>query len=465
MTDSALSQPDERPLRFLATVGIFLGFSLCLHLAAIVYAAFGDMLPAATCFLCGQFFLGLSILRLVDGAWVFQDIRFLFLVFFFLYGGTLPVVVMLGLGGEIGGIAGAALMYATAMLGFNVVQWWYKYPWHDVPESVFATIRPSFANAVLVFLGFAWVAYYAASRGVQFSVTIDRSQVRFIGTQAWVVSMFVVNGFVMYMMAGWGQLSRKARVILVASVTAFVVLQLFLGNRRDFMPMFIFLAGIAATKRHAIVRTGTLVLASVAFAILTVLGMLRQIIANPMLLASNLSDLLVTQNEFVSPIQTLMYYVQRTRPLRLGWTYIAAPSLFIPRVFWPEKPESLSFQFMREAFGTVGLMGYAYTPVTEAFINFGWVGPFIVFTVLSLGMIKLVKRADAHPGLYFICFSLVVDFNRGDFGGLFYSVVCVGAAFWLMGLVSRLRWVPSAWRSTWQPPAEPFTSRNAAPGF
>jgi hypothetical protein len=139
-------------------VGIFLGLSLCLHLAAIVYWAFGDTLPAATCFLTGQFFLGLSILRLIDGAWVFQDIRLFFLVFFFLYGATLPLVVVFGWQGEINGIAGAAFMYATGMFGFNVVQWWYKWPWHDVPATVFSRIRPSFANAVLVFLAFGWVA-------------------------------------------------------------------------------------------------------------------------------------------------------------------------------------------------------------------------------------------------------------------------------------------------------------------
>ena len=231
-------------------------------------------------------------------------------------------------------------------------------------------------------------------------------------------------------------------------MTAFILLQLSLGNRRDFMPMFIFLAGVVATRRHAVVRAGTVALAGVAFTVLTILGVLRQVIENPMLLASNLSDLLVTQNEFVSPIQTLIHYVQKGRPLRLGWTYISAPSLLIPRVFWPEKPESLSLQFMRDAFGTIDMMGYAYTPVTEAFINFGWVGPFIFFALLSIAMTKLVKHAVAHTGFYFICFSLVVDFNRGDVGGLFYSVVCVGAAFWLMGLLSRLRWVPSRWRST-----------------
>lgn len=465
MTASSISAPDVRPLRFPGMVGIWLGFSLCLHLAAVVSVAFGDTLPAATFFLCGQFLLGLAILRLVDGAWVFQDIRLLFLVFFFLYGATLPLIVVSGLGGDANGLAGAACMYATGMLAFNLVQWWFKQPWHDIPAEVFARIRPSFANAVLVFIGFAWVLFYAASRGIQFSFTIDRSQVRFIGTQAWVVSMFVVNGFVMYMLVGWPQLRHKARVILVVSITAFILLQLSLGNRRDFLPMFIFLAGIVATRRHAIVRFGTIVLAAVAFIGLTLLGLLRQVIAFPALLSANPIQLLVTQNEFVSPIQTLMFYVIKNRPLRLGFTYVAAPGLFIPRAWWPEKPESLSLQFMRDAFGTVNVMGYAYTPVTEAFVNFGWVGPFIFYAVLSIALVKLVKHADAHPGFYFICFSMVVDFNRGDVGGTLYSIVFLYGAFKTMDILSRLRWAPKRWRQTWQPAVESGTGPGAAPGY
>jgi hypothetical protein len=465
MTDSVLGAGEVRLRRFPGMVGVFLGFSLCLHLAVVVYAGFGDMLPAATCFLGGQFLLGLSILRLTDGVWVFQDIRFFFLVFFFLYGATLPLVVVSGLAGEPRGLAGAALMYGTGMLGFNAVQWWYRQPWHDIPRDVFARVRPSFANAVLVFLGFAWVAYYAVSRGIEFSLTIDRSQVRFIGTQTWVVSMFVVNGLVMYMFAGWPQLSRKARVLLVVSVTAFILVQLFLGNRRDFLPMLIFLAGVVATRRHAVVRLGTVILGAISFAVLTLVGVLRQVIETPWLLAGNLTDMLVTQNEFVSPIQTLIFYVTKARPLRLGWTYLSAPSLFIPRAFWPEKPESLSLQFMRDAFGTIGMMGYAYTPVTEAFLNFGWVGPFVFHVLLSIAMVKLVKHADAHPGLYFVCFSLVVDFNRGDFGGTLYGLLIVGAAYWTMGILSRLRWAPGRLRATWQPPLEPVGADSVSPGY
>lgn len=151
---------------------------------------------------------------------------------------------------------------------------------------------------------------------------------------------------------------------------------------------------------------------------------------------------LVTQNEFVSPIQTLIHYMANPRELRLGSTYVSAPLLFIPRAIWPEKPESLSLQFMRDAFGAIDMMGYAYTPVTEAVLNFGWVGPAFFFAILSVLMVKLVKNADVQPGLYFICFALIIDFNRGDIGGTFYAIVCVGAAFWFMNLVSRLRWAP-----------------------
>jgi hypothetical protein len=459
MTDSVLSESEivaafeAKPHRFPSVAGIFLGASLCLHLAALVYLVFGNTLPAATCFICGQFLAGISIIRLVDGAFVFQDIRLFFLIFFFLYGATLPLLVALKLAGGTPGMDGAAFMYGTAIFAFNVVQWWYRQPWHDIPKEVFARYRPSFANAVAVFLGFAAVLGYALWRGITFSLTIDRGRVNFLGTQTWVVLMFVVNGLMMYMILGWRQLTKQARTVLVASMTAFIALQISMGNRRDFLPMFIMLAGVVAARRHAIIRVRTIIIGLFLFAALTILGVLRQVINSPMLLASDPVTLLVTQNEFVSPIQTLMYYVAKPHALRLGSTYFTAPLLFIPRVFWPDKPESLSLQYMRDAFGTIQMMGYAYTPVTEAVLNFGFVGPFIVFGILSILMVKLVKNADMRPGFYFICFALVVDFNRGDVGGLFYSIVCMGAAFWFMSIVSRMRWAPKAIRDTW--PASP----------
>lgn len=454
MTDTALQAPDSRmvvpsgALRFPGVVGIFLGASLCLHLAAVVYYAFSAPLQAAVCALCGQFLLGLSILRLVDGAFVFQDIRLFFLIVFFLYGATLPLVIVFSVQGGVAGMAGAAFMYATGIFSFNFVQWWYRQPWHDVPKDAFQTYRPSFANAAVVFLCFVWIIYYLTSRGTVLGLGIDRARAGWIVTQTWVVSVIVMNGLVMYTFIGWSQLTRQARVLLVISVSAFVLLQISFGNRRDFIAMFLFFAGVIATRRHSIIRFRTILLGIGAFAALTLVGLLRQVVSAPVLLASDPVTMLVTQNEFVSPIQTLVYYVAKPHALRLGWTYVTAPFLFIPRVFWPGKPESLSLQFMRDAFGTTEMMGYAYTPVTEAVLNFGSVGPAVFFAILSIVMVKLVRDADLRPGLYFICFSFMVDFNRGDVAGTMYQLGFVGVAFWCMHLLSRLRWAPRILRDT-----------------
>lgn len=429
--------------RFPTVVGVLLGTAVALHLAALIELVLGTTLAAASCFLVGQFAVSLGLLRLYDGKWMIQDIRLFFVIFLFLYGATLPLVVISGLGGNQPGLPGAAFMYGTAFLGFNLVQWWYRQPFHDVPKEVFRSIKPSFGNALMLIGALGFILAYAMALGVRVSFTIDRGQVGYLGTQLWVVSMFVVNGFVMYMIAAWSGLGRWARIAVVGSILFFVLFQLAMGNRRDFLPMLIFLAGVIATRRQAVIRFGTLVAGAIAFVAFTAIGIVRQLITDPALLTRfNPVEILVTQNEFVSPIFTLMHYVNTIRPLRWGLTYLAAPTLFVPRAIWPDKPESLSLQFMRDAFGTTGLMGFAYTPVTEAFLNFSWVGPFIVFAVLSILMIRLVRNADAHPGLYFVAFALVVDFNRGDWGGTFYALTVVGGAYWLMTVMARLRWEP-----------------------
>jgi hypothetical protein len=433
--------------RFPTSAGILLGASVALHMAAVIEFALGVRMDAAALFLIGQFLLALALLRLYDGRWVFQDIRVFFVIFLFMYGGTLPLAVLTGLLGEEPGIAGAASMYATAFLGFNLVQWWYRQGWHDVPHEVFARIKPKIPNVLMLGGALAFIAAYAMLLGLEVSMRMDRTQVTVLGTQLWVVSMFIINGFVMYMIAGWSNLGRLSRIVLIAVVVAFIGFQLALGNRRDFLPMLLFVAGVVATRRHMAIRLGTVVIGFVSFAAFTAVGIIRMVLQDPTILTRiNPAQILITQNEFVSPIHTLIHYVNNYRPPRLGFTYIYAPGLFVPRAIWPDKPESLSIQFMRDAFGTTTLMGWAYTPVTEAFLNFSYVGPFLVFAIVSLLLVKLVRNADAHPGLYFISFALVVDFHRGDFAGTFYSLVVMGGAYALMIFVSRLVWHPSSMR-------------------
>lgn len=447
--------PSEAPAaRFPTSVGILLGTSACLQLLAIVDLGFGSSLPAATWFLTGQFLLSLGLIRLYDGRWVLQDIRLFFVLFLFLYGATLPLVVTLKLTLPEQGIDSAAFMFGTAFLGFNLVQWWYRQPWHDVPAEVFDRIRPTFFNTVILILAFVFLLVYAISRGLDITGALDRRKNLLLGTQLWVVLIFGMNGLVMYMFAGWQRLSKTVRRWLLVYVALFVVFALSMGNRRDFLAMFIFLFAVMATRRHLVIGWKTVVGGFTAFAVMNIIGVARIFLENPTLVAEgNPLQTVVTNNEFVSPIQTLMYYTLHPHPLRWGLTYLGAPGLFIPRAIWIDKPESLSLQFMRDAFGTTALMGYAYTPVTEAYLNFGVFGPFLIFSIVSVLLVKLVREVDRHVGLYFISFALVVDFNRGDTAGTLYQLVVVGAAYTLMLYASRLRWIPERMQEVFSSPA------------
>lgn len=442
--------------RFPASSGILLGVAGCLQLISFVELAFGTGLASATWFLVSQFLACIALIRLYDGRWVLQDIRLFFAAFLFLYGATLPLITTLGLGLPEAGIARAAFMFGTAFLGFNIVQWWYRQPWHDVPAEVFDRIRPTFMNTAVLIIAFVALLGYAVSRGLDLTGALDRRKTLLLGTQLWVVAIFMMNGLVMYMLAGWNRLSRTTRRWLVLYIALFVLFALSLGNRRDFLPMFIFLFAVVATRRHAVIGAKTIVFGLIAFMGMNAFGIVRSVARNPSVLARlDPVQVLVTENEFVSPIQTLMYYMLHQHPLRWGATYLTAPGLFIPRAIWVQKPESLSLQFMRDAFGTVELMGYAYTPVTEAFLNFGFLGPFAIFSIISLLMVKLIRSVDAHPGLYFISFALVVDFNRGDFAGSAYEMTMVGVAYILMLICSRLRWSPTPSRQVVSVQASP----------
>ena len=100
--------------RFPLLPGILLAASASLHLASAIEALLGTAASSGAYFVAGQFFLSLALIRLYNGKWVLQDIRLFFVIFFFLYGGTLPLVVLFGLGGATAGLAGAASQVAPA---------------------------------------------------------------------------------------------------------------------------------------------------------------------------------------------------------------------------------------------------------------------------------------------------------------------------------------------------------------
>lgn len=410
------------------TASALLALGIGAGLAGAVEAASGSALAGAAAFLFGQMLVGLGLVRAADGAWRLQDPRLVFMVVYGLYGIS-AALAALAEGSEPPGLAAATFLYGTGLFGFNAVQAIRATPWEDVPRERFRRYPASMVNYGVLVSVVLFVFAYAASRGVTFAATIDRRQAGLLYTQLWVVTIFVTNGVMMYMVAAWDNMSRPGRLLVGASIACFVLLQVTLGNRRDYLFLALFALARAATRRRAVVGVRSGLLVGTGFLLFVLLGVIRQVLIDPRLALQSPLTLVLRANEFVYPIQTLVFYVNAGMPLRLGATYVSWPSLFVPRALWPGKPDSLGLQFLLDAFGTKEYQGFAYTPVTEAFVNFDWVGPLIALSVFALLLDWVVRGARAHPARYLIMYALLVDFNRGEIGAIGYAFTFIGAGF------------------------------------
>jgi hypothetical protein len=140
---------------------------------------------------------------------------------------------------------------------------------------------------------------------------------------------------------------------------------------------------------------------------------------------SNLAILTLSNNEFVFPFFTLTHsvskYLDGTLNFLYGSTIFFYPILyFIPRFFFEDKPFSLAVQFVNDIDSS---MGYAYSPVTEFFVNFGILGPFVGFFIIGIIISKIQAYKDQR--FIFILFTMIPDFCRGELGLFIYQFIFV----------------------------------------
>lgn len=140
------------------------------------------------------------------------------------------------------------------------------------------------------------------------------------------------------------------------------------------------------------------------------------------------------QNELGGPYLTLLYYLSKGTPFLLGKTYFYAIVYLFPRLFLPfEKLPTISQEFSilihNEYLSTsLTIKGWGFNPVAEAYINFGFIGPFIIFFILSFFIDyiqnKFISNLNYDNLLIFsniVCFTFT--FNRTGFAELFQELV------------------------------------------
>ena len=184
---------------------------------------------------------------------------------------------------------------------------------------------------------------------------------------------------------------------------------------------------------------GAFNLRTVAVAILVAIpllyvGTVRQQINGP------LTDSLITQNEFTATFVVTAYYAENPKPLLHGESYLRLPEYLMPRSIWPRKPISLSIQFLNDANMGFG-QGYAFNPVAEAFIKFGWAGPSLIMACFAFFLTWLHDQSIRFPVLCLTCYTLLVDFQRGEFALMLYEGLFVYAATRGLLLLEMLRQV------------------------
>jgi oligosaccharide repeat unit polymerase len=314
--------------------------------------------------------------------------------------------------------------FGLGLAGFNLGNILVPVKWTNITlikASVNYTLLLLLLLAELILL----TAYLIAYQVPIFTTLGQFDRFEFFATinQVWVVLTMAISLTACLIIYYYDEWNRKQFIFGILLIVYYIALQLSLGNRRDFLPILLFSTSYFLTKYHSKLNIKIVIIGAVLFVgsfwlvqqrsngqVYSHVGAIQESFVN---------------NEFVYPMQTLAYVIDDKWDLRYGYTYFVLPfQVAVPRYFYPGKPDDLGKEFVNKTFGE-GSQGYAYTPVTEAYLNFGVWGPLFVFVLFSFVLSQLVRKfaLSTISFVYFLLYSFVFDFCRGTFATILYQVL------------------------------------------
>ena len=217
----------------------------------------------------------------------------------------------------------------------------------------------------------------------------------------------------------------KLRFLFITALLIYFGFQLSLGNRREIAGILFFSLSffLSFYKKKINIKISLILL--LIFLGSFVITLLRDEHTRT-LDTSTKVEVALRANEFIFPMQTTYYILKDDWNYRYGSTYFLLPfQVIIPRIIYTNKPSTLGAEFTEKTFGK-DFQGYAYTPVSEAYLNFGIIGPFIVFFLLAVFLDYIIRSFSKSGKLnyvYFLFYGLIFDLCRGDFASIFYAIV------------------------------------------
>lgn len=392
----------------------------------------------ATVFLLLSIIVGVLRIIKLDGGLYIQDIRLFFLLSFSVYIVFLPIVYcffsdMMKFNDSV--FANMVWLYTSAMVAYDSVLFSCKTRWinNSLSAEPYKSYNiPFFILTLLV----AYSFYYMQSRGIQtFSLgdnMSSRSELGEVVQQSWIVLTIAIAVIFNFLLFNFKKLSFFQKIIFLGLLFFYVAYQVSIGNRREYTTIIIFFVCYYLCIRKIPLNSKILIFLIVGFLGSFFLPMIRDSSTRDM----NRQDMIqaaILSNEFIYPQQTTYYTMEASPEYRLGYTYTILPiQIAIPRAIYPNKPQTLGTEFITNILKT--RQGYAYTPITEAFLNFGYVGPFVVFYLLALFLNKLVKESKSRgvSFKYMIIFAYSFDFCRSEFSSVAYSFFLIFVSYWII---------------------------------
>jgi oligosaccharide repeat unit polymerase len=355
----------------------------------------------------------------------------IFLLFLFLYG-IFNCIISYGLNGEIiHNIYIATVIYAATIPAYIIAVLLIKptdYASHYLSNVSQINVSKGYQYFVILalFLLLAFKSYTLQRQGLFFNYALTKSVSRIdLFTeinQSDILAGLLINASFLFFIFYFFALNPKVKIILVILFLYFVAMNMSLGNRRDFAPMVIGIFWVLSCKYKFKFSLAWFLLLICGIFVFLVLGSLRS--ANESESYLDIVNQTLSSNEFVYPFFTLARpvedYLNGTQEFLYGTSIFLYPIFFfIPRAIFIDKPYSLASQFVLDYYG--GGMGYAYTPVSEGFLNFGPIGPAILYFFIGLSITKLQFRRDQRA--IFIFFSMIPDLCRGEISTFIYQYV------------------------------------------
>lgn len=401
---------------FLFVAGLF---------ATLVSDFIDNKLLLAFIFLLSQAFSCIFILIHQDKSLDVKDIRVVFVFCLLLYTIFYPLVVLLGFlylpnylvtvvylfGTSFSGLYFAFLLFPAKLIYLKKIKKLKRFRFNPV---IFNTI---FFGIFILLLTIRGIPLLSAS------AELSRTEIFETHSQLWVVLMMIINASSIFILINFSRLNFLSKIVYISTTIFFIVIHAQMGNRRDYLPIILSMVCIYLFNKKVKINFKIIVISLVCFIFSFWISISRN--ANSVNLSNyDKVELAISSNEFIYPMQTLLFVIRDNYDYRLGQTYLFLPfQTLIPRAIYPSKPRGLGSELVIKSTG--GGQGYAYTPSTEAYLNFGYIGPFIVFFIFGLLLVKLVKRLSTYNDLlkYVLFYSLIFDFMRGDFASFTYQLL------------------------------------------